>query len=399
MSPSKIPFLDLVAPHLELEEDLVSIFRRSLKTAAFVGGPMVDEFEKAFAQYCQTEQCVGVGSGTDALRFALIAAGVRPGDTVITVPNTFAATVEAICQAGARTAFVNIDEQTYNLDPAKLDEYLKTKCFMDAASGRLLRRDDKTPVSAVIPVHLYGQMADMDPILELTNQYGLTVVEDACQAHGAAYFSQKEGHWRQAGSMGAAAAFSFYPGKNLGACGEAGAVTTNDGGVAERIRMLRDHGQRQKYSHEIEGYNGRLDALQAGILLTKLKLLPRWNRQRRVNARRYEIVPILRPRHHAAVHLAKGQKRLSPLRDPLQPSGSSPGATRPCWYLDTNSLPHAAPPAPGLPFARVRGRRFPCGRKGRKRDTFAPHVSSAHIAPARDRRGRDIGVMRGNDCR
>jgi dTDP-4-amino-4,6-dideoxygalactose transaminase len=271
-----------------MEEELVSVFRRALKSAGFVGGPMVEQFEKEFAQFCETEYCVGVGSGTDALRFALIAAGVQPGDTVVTVPNTFIATIEAISQAGARPDFVDIDERTYNMDARKLQEYIEMRCCLDRDTGKLLNRKTGNRVTAVIPVHLYGQMTDMDPIVELAKRHNLSVIEDACQAHGAAYYSRKEHCWKKAGSMGVAAAFSFYPGKNLGACGEAGAVTTNDPELARKVRMLRDHGQAQKYSHEIEGYNGRLDAIQAGILQAKLKRLPQWNKRRRTIARRYD---------------------------------------------------------------------------------------------------------------
>ncbi len=283
-----IPLVDLVTQHAELEEELVSIFRNALCTAGFIGGPMVEAFEREFAQFCGTEHCVGVGSGTDALRFALIAAGVSPGDSVLTVPNTFIATTEAISQAGAWPEFVDIDERTYNLDPGKLREYLETRCARDRDTGQPVSLRTRRPVSAIIPVHLYGQTADMDPILEIAERYKLIVVEDACQAHGAEYFSKKENRWKKAGSMGRAAAFSFYPGKNLGACGEAGAVTTNDEEIARKVRMLRDHGQAQKYLHEMEGYNGRLDAIQAGVLAVKLRHLAKWNEQRRERACRYD---------------------------------------------------------------------------------------------------------------
>ncbi len=283
----KIPFLDLVTPHLELEEELVSVFKEALNTAGFIGGPMVNDFEREFAQFCEVSHCVGVNSGTDALRFCLIAAGLTNGEIVLTVPNTFIATAEAISQAGARPDFVDVDERTYNLDPEKLREYVETQCEVDGQTGKLVNRRLGRVVAGVIPVHLYGQMADMDPILELAERYNLIVFEDACQAHGAEYFSRKENRWKKAGSMGCAAAFSFYPGKNLGACGEAGAVTTNDEQMARKVRMLRDHGQAHKYYHEMEGYNGRLDAIQAGILRVKLRLLPEWNRQRRQKALRY----------------------------------------------------------------------------------------------------------------
>ena len=284
---AKIPFLDLVASHEELKRELGEVFATALKTAAFVGGPMVEGFERDFAAFCGTQHCVGVGSGTDAVRFALVAAGVKRDSIVITVPNTFIATAEAITQAGAYPDFVDIDERTYNLDPEKLREYLEVKCFVDQSSGELVNRKSGRPVQAVVPVHLYGQPTDMDPILELAERYKLLVIEDACQAHGAEYFSRREQRWRKAGSMGRAAAFSFYPGKNLGACGEAGAVTTNDAEIARRIHVLRDHGQTQKYYHAVEGYNGRLDAIQAGILSVKLQRLSEWNELRRKAATQY----------------------------------------------------------------------------------------------------------------
>ena len=288
MSHNKIPFLDLVAPHVALEEELVAIFRSALKTAGFIGGPMLEDFEREFAAFCQSKHCVGVANGTDALRFAVMAAGVQPGDTVVTVPNTFIATTEAISQSGAKPDFVDIDASTYNLSPEKLRAYLEDDCTADPTTGRRISKRTGTPVTAVIPVHLYGQMADMDPILEIAERYGLIVIEDACQAQGAQYFSRKEQRWRNAGSMGRVAAFSFYPGKNLGACGEAGAITTDDERIAQRCRMLREHGQSKKYHHDIEGYNGRLDAIQAGFLRVKLRHLPTWNDQRRECARNYD---------------------------------------------------------------------------------------------------------------
>ena len=285
---NKIPFLDLVTMHEELEPELVSVFQGVLRTAGFVGGPMVEGFERDFARFCDSKYCVGLASGTDAVRFALMAAGVRAGDVVVTVPHTFIATTEAITQAGARIDFVDIDERTYCMDPGKLQSYLSTKCYVDQASGRLYHREFKAPVTAVVPVHIYGQVADMDPIVELAERYGLIVVEDACQAHGAQYFSKKQNRWLKAGSIGHAAAFSFYPGKNLGACGEGGAATTNSEPIAQKMRMLRDHGQAKKYYHDMEGYNGRLDSIQAGILGVKLPRLAQWNEQRRECARRYQ---------------------------------------------------------------------------------------------------------------
>ncbi|HZT68995.1 MAG TPA: DegT/DnrJ/EryC1/StrS family aminotransferase [Terriglobia bacterium] len=280
-SAFNVPFLDLTGLHAEIEEDLVAVLKRALRTSEFVGGPEVEEFECEFARFCDVDYCVGVSSGTDALRFALMAAGVAPGDVVITVPNTFIATVEAISQAGALPHFIDIDSNTYNLDVQKLRNYLENECIPDGRRGRLTDKGTGRDVTAIVPVHLYGQPADMDAILELARLHDLVVIEDACQAHGAEYFSQKEDRWKKAGSMGTAAAFSFYPGKNLGACGEAGAVTTNNPDLARKVRMLRDHGQAKKYYHEMEGYNGRLDAIQAGILRIKLKRLSDWNEKRR----------------------------------------------------------------------------------------------------------------------
>jgi dTDP-4-amino-4,6-dideoxygalactose transaminase len=286
MTRSPIPFLDLVTPHRELEEELVDAFRDALRSAAFIGGPQVEAFEREFAAYCGTRHCVGVANGTDAVRFALMAAGVGRGDAVVTVSHTFIATVEAISQSGADTEFVDIDEHTYCMSPQALADYLGG-CSKDPETGRPIGRRSGRPIKAVVPVHLYGQVADMDPILEIAREHGLLVVEDACQAQGAEYRSA-QGGWRRAGSFGKAGAFSFYPGKNLGACGEGGAVTTDDDLVARTIRMLRDHGQSTKYYHEVEGYNGRLDAIQAAFLRIKLRHLDTWNTQRRSAARRYQ---------------------------------------------------------------------------------------------------------------
>lgn len=286
LSEPEIPFLDLVTPHVELEAELVSVFRGALRTGGFVGGSAVEDFERTFAEFCGVRHAVGVSSGTDALLFALLAAGVKPGDTVVTVPSTFIATTEAICQAGARPDFVDIDERSYTMDPVMLLRYLETECAR-GPNAQVVSRRTGGPVTAVVPVHLYGQMADMNPILDLARLYNFIVVEDACQAHGAEYFSRRENRWCKAGSMGRAAAFSFYPGKNLGACGEAGAVTTDDERIARHCQMLRDHGQSRKYFHDIEGYNGRLDAIQAGVLGVKLRRLPKWNDQRRARAEAY----------------------------------------------------------------------------------------------------------------
>ncbi|HEY2382541.1 MAG TPA: DegT/DnrJ/EryC1/StrS family aminotransferase [Terriglobia bacterium] len=271
-----IPFLDLITPHLELEQQLMDAVRGVITSAMFIGGPAVENFEREFAGFCDAKYCVGVNSGTDALRFALMAAGIGHGDIVVTVPNTFAATVEAIIQAGATPQFVDVDPETLNLSVEALRTHLKVH------SGERIK--------AIIPVHLYGQMCEMDPIMTLAEEYGLMVLEDACQAHGSEYFSRKQNRWLKAGSIGRAAAFSFYPGKNLGACGEGGAVTTNDEALAQRIRMIRDHGQNKKYHHLIEGYNGRLDAMQAALLRVKLPHLAGWNENRRAAAEVYNTL-------------------------------------------------------------------------------------------------------------
>ena len=270
-----VPFVDLKTQYKQIQHEVLPMVTEAMANGAFIGGPHLANFETEFAAFCDTTYCAGVNSGTDALRFALMAAGVGPGDSVITVPHTFIATTEAISQAGATPAFVDIDERTYNMSPQKLDDYLKSRNRQSSIDNR---------ISAVIPVHLYGQPADMDPILEIAREYNLAVVEDACQAHGALYKGRK------AGSLGTVGCFSFYPGKNLGAYGEGGAVVTEDEEIADKIRMLRDHGQAKKYFHDVEGYNGRLDAIQAGILRIKLKRLSDWNQARRDHAALYDLL-------------------------------------------------------------------------------------------------------------
>lgn len=299
-----VPFVDLVSMHRALESELTEVFKSALRTAAFVGGPEVDGFEREFAEFSGARFCVAVNSGTDALRFALMAVGIGPGDIVLTVPNTFIATTEAISQSGAQPDFVDIDERSFTMDPEKLREYLEAQCFVDGTTGRCVHRTLAKPVAGVIPVHLYGQMADMDPIMKLAARYKLSVIEDACQAHGAEYFSHNQNKWLKAGSMGHASAFSFYPGKNLGACGEGGAVTTNNQEMARKIAMLRDHGQSKKYYHDLEGYNGRMDSVQAGMLRVKLRHLAQWNEQRCDSARIYNelfapIAEFVVPPHQA----------------------------------------------------------------------------------------------------
>jgi len=260
----KVPFLDLKAQYTSIQDEIAVAIQQVLDNTAFASGPFVEKFEKDFASFCKCEFAIGVSSGTEALWMALSGLGIGQGDEVITSPHTFIATVEAISFAGAKPVFVDIDEQTYTINPEQLE---------DAITPR---------TKAIIPVHLYGQMADMDRILQIARAHGLFVIEDACQAHGAKYKG-----WR-AGSMGDAGCFSFYPGKNLGAYGEAGAIVMNNSELAEKIRILRDHGQTKKYHHSTIGWNARMDGLQGAVLSVKLKYLPAWNEARRRNAQLYD---------------------------------------------------------------------------------------------------------------
>ena len=259
----EVPFLDLKAQHQPLKDEILGLWSEILDTAGFVGGKHVTGLEEEFAAACGTAHAVAVNSGTDALRFIFLALGLEPGDEVILPGNTFIATAESVSQAGGKLVFVDVDPATYNIDPAKVEAAITPR------------------TKGIVPVHLYGQPADMDAIGAIAKKHGLWVVEDAAQAHLAEYKGRK------AGSMSAAAAFSFYPGKNLGACGEGGAVTTDDAALAALVRKIRDHGQAQKYYHDIEGYNGRLASVQAAALRVKLRHLPAWNELRRKNAARY----------------------------------------------------------------------------------------------------------------
>jgi dTDP-4-amino-4,6-dideoxygalactose transaminase len=263
MTAGGVASLDLGAEFMEVREGVEAAVRRVLESGRYVGGPEVEGLEREFAAYCGTAHGVAVNSGTDALRFALIAAGVEPGHEVITSPFTFIGTTEAISQAGARPIFADIEPATFTLDPSRVQAALSPR------------------TRALMPVHLYGQTADMEAIGALARSRGLAVIEDACQAHGAAFGE------RRSGALGTAGCFSFYPTKNLGAAGEGGMVTTDDPAVAERVRRLRDHGQSRKYVHAEEGYNGRMDAIQAAILRVKLNRLEAWNERRRALAARY----------------------------------------------------------------------------------------------------------------
>ena len=259
----QVPFIDLKMQNSGLKSEIMPLWDDILSSAQFIGGQQVTEFERQFARLCNVNHCISVSSGTDALRCILLAYDLKEGDEVITVPNSFIATAEAITQAGANVVFTDIDPVTYNMDISQIEERISSK------------------TKGILPVHLYGQPADIDPICEIANRYGLWVIEDACQAHLAEYKG------RRVGSLGEAAAFSFYPGKNLGAAGEAGAITTNDGELAQKIRMIRDHGQSRKYFHHLVGYNCRCDAIQAAILNVKLNYLAAWNQKRRKNAQIY----------------------------------------------------------------------------------------------------------------
>lgn len=290
MDSDRIPFSDIGVQIRQLEPSLWQALNEVIRSSEFINGPAVAQFEKLFAKYCCCRFAIGVSSGTDALRFALLACGVKQGEIVITVPNTFIATSEAISQTGALPVFVDVDESTFNMSAKRLLEFLETTCFIDEDTAQTIHIATGRAVSAVVPVHLYGQTADMDEIVRVAGLYNLVVVEDACQAHGATYYSKESGSWLRAGSMGKAAAFSFYPGKNLGAFGEAGAVTTKDPAVAETVMMLRDHGRTKKYFHEMEGYNGRLDTIQAAVLNVKMEYLEKWNMQRRERAKIYDAL-------------------------------------------------------------------------------------------------------------
>lgn len=258
-----VPFLDLQAQYRPLKEEILAAIENVLNGSTYVLGPSVEAFEYAFAAYCGTAHCITVNSGTAALALLLQAHGIGPGDEVITVANTFFATAEAISEIGATPVLVDCEEDTALMDPLLLEGAIT----------------DKT--KAIIPVHLYGQCCDMNAILAIAQRHRLLVFEDACQAHGATY----EG--KRAGALADGAAFSFYPGKNLGAYGEGGAVTVNDPGIAERVRMLRDHGSRRKYHHEMIGWNERMDGIQGAILGVKLPRLDAWNTARREHASIY----------------------------------------------------------------------------------------------------------------
>ncbi len=347
LSPATVPFLNLRRQHAVLKQELLAVVEQLLDTTTFIGGPLVEQFEQSFARCSGSEFCVGVGSGTDALRFALLALGVGPGTSVITVPNTFVATTAAITQAGGTIEFVDVEPDTGLMCPAALEDHLKRR--------RHARSGSNPRPAVVLPVHLYGQCADMDAIGNIARRHGMKVLEDAAQAHGSTY------RGRPAGSLADAAAFSFYPAKNLGACGEGGAITTNDPEIQRQVLLLRDHGRSAKHVHELEGYNGRLDALQAGFLSVKLKHLKRWNDRRHQLASEYNdalaALPELRPiavrpwnrsSHHLYVVRTPQRDRLL---DFLRENGIDAGVhyptplhLQPCYRrlgLPPGTFPHA----------------------------------------------------------
>ena len=259
----RVPFLDLNAHHAAFRGDFDRAIAEVIDSGSFAGGPFVEKFEADFAAYNHSQHAVGLGSGTEALWLALLACGIGPGDEVITVPSTFMATAEAITYCSARPVFVDVDQTTYTMDPVELEKAVTAK------------------TKAVIPVHLFGQAADMDPILEFAREHDLFVIEDAAQAHGAEYKGRK------VGALGDVGCFSFYPGKNLGAFGEAGAIVTDNVELQEKIRILRDHGQVRKYRHTMIGWNCRMDGIQAAVLSVKLQYLERGNLLRRLHALQY----------------------------------------------------------------------------------------------------------------
>ncbi|MBS0266741.1 MAG: DegT/DnrJ/EryC1/StrS family aminotransferase [Planctomycetes bacterium] len=308
-----IPFVDLKAQHRALKQELLEAAARVLDSCQFALGNEVTAFEEEFAAYCTAKYCAGVNTGTSALHLALLAADIGPGDEVITVPHTFIATVSSILYAGAKPVFVDIDPVSYTMDPSRIEAAITPR------------------TKAIMPVHLYGQTADMDPILEIARKHKLLVVEDACQAHGAEYKG------RRAGTLGHMAAFSFYPGKNLGACGEGGALVTNDETFIRKVRMLRDWGQEKRYHHTVLGYNYRMDNMQGAFLRIKLRHLPAWTEARRQHAKVYRELltgsDVVLPTEMAyAKHVYHLYAVLTTRRDELQKKLTDSGASSGLHY-------------------------------------------------------------------
>jgi len=283
----KIPLLDLKAQYQTIRDEIKEAVDEVLESQHFILGPKVEALEEAVAPYCGCQCAVGVSSGTDGLLIALMAAEIGYGHGVITTPFTFFATGGSIVRASSRPFFVDIDPVTYNVDPVAIKAFVEAECRFESGAGRLVHRETGVSIRAIMPVHLYGQCADMDGILEIANEYGLVVVEDGAQAIGAEYPSIHNEVPLRAGSMGHFGCFSFFPSKNLGGFGDGGMVTTNDAKTADRLKILRVHGSKPKYYHQLVGGNFRLDALQAAVLLVKLKYLDGWTAKRRQNAAYY----------------------------------------------------------------------------------------------------------------
>ena len=354
----RVPFVDLKVQARVLHDAYDGAIWSVIDRAAYTMGPELQAFESSFAELCGCAHAVGVSSGTDAVKLALLGAGVKPGDEVIVPVNTFIATAEAVSHIGARPVFVDCLERSGLIDPAAIGPAVTPR------------------TTAVIPVHLYGQPCDMDAILAVAGRHGLAVVEDACQAHGASYKG------RPAGSMGVTAAFSFYPGKNLGALGDGGAVTTSDDAIAATLRLYRNHGQQDKFTHSVVGYCDRLHNLQAALLQIKLQHLPAWNEARRAAAADYdaalrgvagvdvtEVAADVYAVYHLYVVMLKE-------RDDVKT------ATRLRGHRVGYPLPGAAAPAAGVRGTRVRGRRLPGRRGPGEEDPLAPDVSRADTGTA-----------------
>jgi dTDP-4-amino-4,6-dideoxygalactose transaminase len=346
-----VPFIDLKASARVVQEDVQARWNEIVTNAGFILGKPVEQFEQAFAEWCGVKHAIGVANGTDALTLTLTALGVGPTDEVITAANSFIATAEAITHSGARPVFVDVDPLTYTIDPRQIEAHITPQ------------------TKAIIPVHLYGQPADMAPITAIAEKYGLHVIEDAAQAHGATYRGAK------AGSMGRAACFSFYPSKNLGAFGDAGAVVTNDPEVALRVRKLRDHGGTEKYQHDFVGYNSRLDALQAAVLLAKLQHIDGWNSRRQQHALYYNrllseidgiVTPTTREGDTHVYHLYVIRVERTN-RDKLQHYLRECGVQTGIHYPQL--IPHTCP------YASLQERRFPIA------DTLTANILSLPMYP------------------
>ena len=365
-----VPYFDLKKQFSSLRSEILEALDRACRSASFILGEEVNEFEKEFAAFCEAKFCVALNSGTSALHLALLALGVHQGDEVITTPNTFIATAEAICYAGATPVFVDIDPKTANLDPDLIP----------------LAISERT--KAILPVHLYGRPADMEPILDIARRHNLAVIEDACQAHGARY------RCRRVGSIGHAAAFSFYPSKNLSAYGEGGALTTNDAGIAELARSLRNHGQSGPYTHERIGYNYRMEGFQGAVLRVKLKRLEQWNARRKEIAALYRSVlqgaevevPPEEARDERVYHLfVVYVERRDAVRAALQARGVQTAIHYPCPV-------HLQPAFAALGFGRGR---FPHAERACARVLsmpFFPEMTDEQVRYAAEQLAEVVGI-------